>query len=75
MYENLFNIHLDLIYDRLSLINLDTKNIETKLKSLFPESYKLALSYLDIIEETLNLYLPSSEFIFIILLCLYINNL
>lgn len=75
MYENLFNIHLDLIYDRLSLINLDTKNIETRLKSLFPESYKLALSYLDIIEETLNLYLPSSEFIFIILLCLYINNL
>lgn len=75
LYENLFNIHIDLIYDRLSLINLDTKNIETKLKSLFPGSYKLALNYLDIIEETLNLYLPSSEFIFVILLCLYINNL
>lgn len=74
-YENLFNIHIDLIYDRMSLITLDTVALEHRLKLLFPDCYKLATSYMNILGDSLNLYIPSSEFIFIILISIYVSNL
>lgn len=74
MYENLFNIHIDLVYDRLSFIVYDTSELQEKLKSLFPYEYDLAISYSNIIEDNLNLYLPSYELILIILICIYILN-
>ncbi|MGL4572636.1 MAG: sigma 54-interacting transcriptional regulator [Clostridium sp.] len=74
-YENLFNIHIDLIYDRMSLITLDTVALEHRLKLLFPDCYKLATSYMNILGDSLNLYIPSSEFVFIILISIYVSNL
>ncbi|WP_242829577.1 sigma-54-dependent transcriptional regulator [Clostridium sp. Ade.TY] len=74
MYESLFNIHIDLIYDRMTFITLDTISLQNKLKSLFQSEYNLASEYLDIIENNLNLYLSNSEFILIILICIYIMN-
>lgn len=74
LYENIFNIHLDLIYDRINFINIDINKLENKLKLLFPEEIKLASDYRKIIEDNLNIYLPFSEFIFIILIAIFIKN-
>lgn len=74
LYETLFNIHIDLIYDRMSLITLDTVNLHNRLKAQFPEEYKLATSYTNIIEDNLNLYFPASEFILIMLIAIYLSN-
>ncbi|MGL5752980.1 MAG: sigma 54-interacting transcriptional regulator, partial [Paraclostridium sp.] len=74
MYENLFNIHIDLVYDRLSFIDYDTSELKIKFKELFPYEYDLAINYLTIMEDNLNLYLPASEFILIMLVCIYILN-
>lgn len=74
LYENLFNIHIDLVYDRLSFIVYDTTELQSKLKSLFPYEYDLAVGYFNIIEDNLNLYLPSYEFILIMLISIYILN-
>lgn len=74
VFENLFNIHIDLIYDRMSLISLDNLNLQNRLKGLFPEEYKLALEYTNIIEDSLNLYISPSEFILIMLIAIYVFN-
>lgn len=74
MLENLFNIHLDFIYDRMSLISLDNLKFKEKFKASFPKEFYLAEKYTEIIEDTLNLYMPSSEFIVILLITIYLYN-
>ncbi|MEG1481121.1 sigma-54-dependent transcriptional regulator [Clostridium sp.] len=73
-YENLFNVHIDLIYDRMSMITLDALSLANKLRLKFPNEFKLAVDYTHIIEDNLNLYISASEFIMILLIALYVEN-
>ncbi len=73
-FENLFNLHIDLIYDRMSLISFDNLNLKNKFKSIFPVEYEKAITYAEIIEDTLNLYITVSEFVVIMLISIYVNN-
>lgn len=74
LFENLFNIHLDFIYDRMSLISFDNLKFRDRFKLTYPKEYELAERYTEIIEDTLNLYMPASEFVIIILVAVYLYN-
>ncbi|MGL5646582.1 MAG: sigma 54-interacting transcriptional regulator [Clostridium sp.] len=72
--ENLFNIHLDLIYDRMGFLSSDDFKVKDKFRRSFPTEFALAEEYVSIIEDSLNLYFSSSEFITILLITIYIYN-
>ena len=58
----------------MSLISFDNLNLKNKFKSIFPVEYEKAITYAEIIEDTLNLYITVSEFVVIMLISIYVNN-
>lgn len=69
-----FNIHIDMIYDRINLIHINPLPILNKLKAFFPNYYSLALKFKYIIEETYNINLSNIEMLFLVVLVTYIHE-
>lgn len=70
--NNFFHIHIDMIYDRINLININPLPIITKLKEFYPKYYSIALKFKYIIEETYNINLSNIEILFLVILVTYI---
>ncbi|SFC93909.1 sigma 54-interacting transcriptional regulator [Clostridium uliginosum] len=72
--NNFFHIHIDLIYERINLININCTPIINKLKKLYPDYYSLTLKFKYNIEEIYNVNLSDIEILFLIVLVAYISN-
>ncbi|MCY6485746.1 sigma 54-interacting transcriptional regulator [Clostridium aestuarii] len=70
--NNFFHIHIDMIYDRINLINTNSLTTINKLKEIFPNHYSMALEFKHIIEETYNVNLSHIEILFLVILVIYI---
>ncbi len=72
--KNFFRVHIDLIYDRINLINFNPLPVLNRLKSYFNEEYDLAFDITSVIEKTYNINISSVEVLFLVLFCIYINQ-
>lgn len=72
--RNFFKIHIDLIYDRINLINFNPLPVLNRLKSFFSNEYDLAFEITSVIEKTYNINISSVEVLFLVLFCIYINQ-
>ena len=70
--QSFFKIHIDLIYDRIHLLNFNPLPVLNKLKSYFTTEYNLAFDITSIIEKTYNINISSIEVLFLVLFCIYI---
>ena len=72
--RNFFRVHIDLIYDRINLINFNPLPVLNRLKSYFNKEYDLAFDITSVIEKTYNINISSVEVLFLVLFCIYINQ-
>lgn len=72
--KTFFHIHLDMIYDRINLINFDFFPTLNKVKCIFPEYYTISLGLKSIIEKTYNINLLNTEILFLILFTIYLHK-
>ena len=70
--KDFFHIHLDMLYDRINLMDFNALPMLNKLKDLFPNHYIEALTLKSIIEKTYNINLSSIEILFLTLFALFI---
>ena len=71
---NFFRIHIDLIYDRVSLINFNPLPVLNRLKTYFNKEYDLAFEITSVLEKTYNINISSVEILFLVLFCIYIDK-
>ena len=69
-----FRVHIDLIYERVSLINFNPLPVLNRLKPYFNKEYDLAFSITYVLEKTYNINISSVEILFLVLFCIYINQ-
>ena len=74
VFKNVFNIHIDMIYDRINIMTFNNSSILSKLNSQFPEYSDLAVKLGDVLENCLNINLAISEKVFLVILVIYISN-
>lgn len=72
--EEFFKIHIDLIYDRINLLNFNPLPVLNRLKSCFNKEYNLAFDITSVMEKTYNINISSVEVLFLVLFCIYINQ-
>lgn len=70
--KDFFHIHLDMIYDRINLMEFNSLPTLNKIKSIFPEYYNIALKLASIIEKTYNINLSNTEILFLNLFSIYL---
>lgn len=74
--KDFFHIHLDMLYDRINLMDFNALPMLNKIKDIFPDNYLEALALKSIIEKTYNINLSSIEILFLTLFSLFLmeNN-
>lgn len=70
--KDFFHIHIDMLYDRISLMDFNAIPTLNRIKDVFPESYLKASILKSLIEKTYNINLSSTEILFLTLFTLYI---
>ena len=73
-FESTFKIHIDMIYDRLEILNIDVIPVLAKLKVLYPELCKISLSLHSDIENIYNATLSDVEVLSIFLFLQHFKN-
>lgn len=73
-FKTFFNIHIDMIYNRIDLIDYTTLPSLNKLKSIYKDYYPLTLEIKYLIEKTYNINLSNLEFIFLLTFSIYCIN-
>lgn len=72
--KNFFHIHLDMLYDRINLMNFNALPLLNKIKYIFPNHYAETITLESIIEKTYNINLSSSEILFLILFVIFLTE-
>ena len=73
-FKTFFNIHIDMIYDRIDLMDYSTLPSLNKLKSIYKDYCPLAMEIKSLIEKTYNINLSDLEFIFLMTFTIYCIN-
>lgn len=74
-FKKFLHIHIDMIYDRIDLIDSATFPSLSKLKSMYKDYYPLTLELKSLIEKTYNINLSDLEILFILTLVIYVKQL
>ena len=69
--KSFLRIHLDLIYDRINLVNFNPLSILTKVKSAFHTEYDMAFEITSVIEKIYNLNVSAIEVLFLVLFIIH----
>lgn len=70
--KNFFRIHLDMVYDRINLMDFDSLPTLNKIKSVFPNYYTISLSLKSVIERVYNINLSNTEILFLTIFTIYL---
>ncbi|MGG7059391.1 sigma 54-interacting transcriptional regulator [Clostridium tertium] len=73
-FKRFLHIHIDMIYDRIDLIDATTLPSLNKLKSIYKDYYPLTLEIKSLIEKNYNINLSDLEVVFLITLVILIKN-
>lgn len=73
-FTSIFKIHIDMIYDRIDLLNLDVNIPIAKLKNIYPALYDITSKLHYDIEDIYNVTLSESEFLSLFLILNYFNS-
>ncbi|MGG7213699.1 sigma 54-interacting transcriptional regulator [Clostridium nigeriense] len=73
-FKRFLHIHIDMIYDRIDLIDSTTLPSLNKLKSIYKDYYPLTLEIKSLIEKNYNINLSDLEVVFLITLVILIKN-
>lgn len=74
IFKNIMNIHIDMIYDRINLIDYNPLPAINKLRISFPEHYETSLKLKVMIEKTYNINLSNIEILYLIIILIYCNK-
>ena len=70
-FEKVFKMHIDMIYDRLEILNIAIKPLLLRLNTLYPKTYNIALNLSSDIEYIYNATLSDIEILSIFLFLQY----
>ncbi|WP_373897903.1 sigma 54-interacting transcriptional regulator [Haloimpatiens sp. FM7315] len=70
--NDLFHIHIDMIYDRINNTDIDLIPCINKLTTLYSDYNLLTMKFKNIIEDTYNINLSNQEILFLFILVIYI---
>lgn len=66
IFKGFFNIHIDMIYERINLMDFNALPLLNKLKTSYKDNYRIALDIKSIVEKTYNINLSDSEVLFLV---------
>lgn len=70
IFKNFFNIHIDMIYDRINLMECNSLPLLNKLKAVYSNYYTIATNVKSLIEKTYNINLSDTEMLFLVIFVL-----
>lgn len=70
--KGFFRIHIDMIYDRINLIDCDYLTTLNRIKFIFPDYYSISLGLKSIIEKVYNVNLSTTEMLFLTIFTTYL---